>query len=316
MFTLIAIGAAAIFGLSVLGGTFYTVPQKHVGLITQFGRHSRTVSTPGLKVKIPFIQKVEELVPTALQTVEVELDTKTKDDLFVKLPIKIQFEVNNPAKFYFDNANPIQQVKDIISAETRKYTSGKEFQELYNEREEISDGVISAVKSQMDEYGIALRRIVIDEPRAPIDVQDAFNKVRASERLKDAAKNEAEADYIRRVRAAEADKDRDLLRGEGAAGYRERIFAQYAQQIESLTAHGTPREEAVAVMMAIMRLDTYREVGDKGNMIIVTPDNETGKAMADFQALSRTVVPANGNEVVQGKDQRNVAARGPKPGPA
>ena len=250
----------------------FTVPQRREALITFFGRHVRTEINPGLRVKWPWpFNVVAARVPTDLRQVNEMLDTKTIDDLFVRLPITIQYEIQDTARFYFDTNEPVKQMSIIVSASVRKYTSAKEFQDLYNERDEISSAVIDDVKSQILEYGINIRRIVVDEPTAPKDVQDSYNRVRASEREKDAAQNEAAADYIRRVKAAEADKERNILIGEGVAGFRQSIAQGYAEIRNQLIKDGVDPANAERFMEEAMRLDTIRDVGDKGNMVIVMP---------------------------------------------
>jgi regulator of protease activity HflC (stomatin/prohibitin superfamily) len=293
---MITMGIAA---LAAIKSSIYIVPQRKVGLVTQFGRHMRTDETPGLKFKAPWpIQNVAAKVSTAEQQVEEMLQTKTTDDLFVNLPIAIQFEVNNAAVFYFNKDDPVGMMSKAVSAAVREYTSGKSFQELYNERQEIRDGVLEKVADKASQFGIVINDIIIDEPQASAEVRETFDRVRRSALEKEAAKNEADANYIRTVKDAEADKERDILRGEGAAGYREKIFDQYAEQIEALEKAGTPREEAVKVMMKIMELDTWREVGGEGNsMVIVGNSDNSGADLQDFvvkaQALGQ--LPSNTN---------------------
>jgi regulator of protease activity HflC (stomatin/prohibitin superfamily) len=251
----------------------FTVPQKREALITFFGKHVRTEHRPGLHLKWPWpFNIVAARIPTDLRQVNEMLDTKTKDDLFVRLPITIQYEITDTARFYFDTDTPIEQMNKIVSASVRKYTSGKEFQELYDERDEISLAVIDDVKAQIMDYGINIRRIVVDEPSAPREVQDSFNRVRASEREKDAATNEAAADYIRSVKAAEADKQRNILIGEGVAGFRQSIAEGYADIRQNLVSKGVNPDIADRFMEEAMRLDTMRDIGEKGNMVIVMPD--------------------------------------------
>jgi regulator of protease activity HflC (stomatin/prohibitin superfamily) len=283
VFNVASYAAAGIAGAAALYSTFYTVPQRKVGLITQFGKHVKTVEEPGLKVKIPFIQQVAAKVSTAELQAEETLQTKTTDDLFVDLPIAIHFQVSNAPIFFFDKGDPVKLMKKVVSAAVREYTSGKAFQELYNERQEIRDGVLEKVASKIEEFGITINDIVIDEPQASNEVKSTFDRVRASALEKEAAKNEAAAEYIRQVKSAEADKERDILRGQGAAGYRKEIFDQYAEQIESLVDAGTPREEAVHFMETIMKLDTWREVGTDGNMLIVTDgSSKEGNELVDL----------------------------------
>ena len=261
----------------------FTVPQRREALITSFGKHVRTEHNPGLKLKYPWpFNIVTVKIPTDLRQVNETLDTKTQDDLFVRLPITIQYEVMNTGRFYFDTNNPVDQMNKIVSAAVRKYTSGKQFQALYDERDQISQAVIDDVKAEVSDYGISIRRIVVDEPHAPKEVQDSFNRVRASEREKDAAQNEADADYIRRVKAAEADKQRNILIGEGVAGFRQSIAQGYAEIRNQLVSDGVDARAAERFMEEAMRLDTIRDVGDKGNMVIVVPGDASGKAITDL----------------------------------
>jgi regulator of protease activity HflC (stomatin/prohibitin superfamily) len=262
---------------------FFTVSQRTEALITFFGKHVRTEDRPGLNVKWPWpFNIVTAKIPTDLRQVDEKLDTKTKDDLFVRLPITIQYEVTNTGRYYFDTSHPIDQMNKIVSASVRKYTSGKDFQELYTERDEISQGVIDDVRKQVLDYGINIRRIVVDEPAAPKDVQDSYNRVRASEREKDAATNEAAADYIRRVKGAEADKERNILIGQGVAGFRQSIAEGYATIRQTLVQEGVDPSVADRFMEEAMRLDTIRDVGEKGNMVIVMPQANHNTLLADM----------------------------------
>lgn len=259
----------------------YTVPQRRQALITSFGKHVYTQQFAGLKLKWPWpFNVVAVKIPTDLRQVTERLDTKTRDDLFVSLPITIQYEVQDTGRFYFDTNSPVDQMNKIVSASVRKYTSNKEFQELYNERDEISLAVILDVKDQVMEYGINIRRIVVDEPTAPKDVQESYNRVRASEREKDAAQNEADAEYIRRVRTAEADKERNILIGQGVAGFRSSIAEGYAEIRLALVEQGVDPVVAERFMEEAMRLDTIRDVGERGNMVIVVPSGANGNVQA------------------------------------
>lgn len=284
----------AIGGLLLLKSTLFTVNQKEEALITSFGKHVRTEKDPGLHMKLPWpFNTVSAKVGTDLMQVEETLATKTSDDLFVQLPIAIQYEINDTGKYHFDNREPIENMKKAVSAAVRTATSGKDFQALYSDRDEVSSHVIDNIKPTVDEYGINLRRIIIDEPTAPQEVQASYNEVRASERLKEAAKNKAEAHKIELVARAEAEKQADILRGEGKAGFRKALFDQYGEQIESLVGKGVDREEAIKVMLDTMHQDTMRDIGQQGNMVIVTPDGSgAGGRIAELQTLRPKQVPA------------------------
>lgn len=312
----VALGTAVLSGL-------YTVPQEHKGLVTRFGKHVRTNDEPGLKIKIPFIEQVDKISLQEFQEEET-LETKTTDNLFVKLPIAIHYQVSDPATYNFKKGNPVKLMKKAVAGAVREYTSGKEFQELYDERQQIKEGVIKEIAEQVSGFGIQLNDIIIDEPQASDEVKSTFDKVRSSELEKEVAKNDAEADYVRRVRAADADKERNIRIGEGVAGFREKIASGYSALRKQLVSDGVDPAAADRFMEEAMRLDTLRDIGDKGNMVIVTPDSASGQRIGELQALSGTLAKAAANdtapapqpapEVPKEEVAEKTASAGPAPG--
>lgn len=260
----------------------FIVHQRHVGLVTRFGKHIRTIENPGLHIKIPFIDKVEARISTAEKQAEETLQTKTSDDLFVDLPIAIHYEVSDSAIYWFDKGDAVKLMKKVVAAAVREYTSGKDFQELYNERQEIKDGVMDKVFDKVSQFGIQINDIVIDEPAASSQVKATFDRVRASALEKEAAVNEAAADKIRIVAKAEADKERNILIGEGVAGFREKIASGYTHLRKQMVADGIDPNSADLFMSEMMHLDTIRDVGDKGNMVIVTETGTSSKEGTDM----------------------------------
>lgn len=301
IFAYAAYGAAGLAAIKYASTCLFMVRQREEGLITAFGKHVRTEQKAGLHMKKPWpFNVVAAKVSTALQQITDELKTKTKDDVFVTLPVTIQYEVNNTGRYYFDTDKPVTQVKSIVNAALRNYASDKEFQKLYDDRDEISETVIRNIASNVEDYGIILRRIVIDEPKPAQEVENAYNRVRASEREREAARNEAEADYIKRVREAEADKERNDLIGQGVAAFRRNVFEGYADQIKKLEEAGITPDQAAEMVKDTMRLDTLRDVGQHGNLVYVVEggngDKGVGQRIADMHTFgnqSPTRTPAN-----------------------
>lgn len=304
---LTAMGLSAAWYAST---SIFTVGQQHEALITSFGKHVRTEKEPGLHLKLPWpFNTVNDKVFTGTQQVTDPLTTKTKDDLFVGIPITIQYEISDSPSYKFNNAKPIEQMKTIVSAAVRNYASDKDFQSLYDDREEISEQVIKHVGDKVAEYGITLKQIIVDEPKAPEEIVASYNKVRASERLRDAANNESEAEKIRIVKRAEAEKDAQILHGEGVAGFREKIFHNYETQIEHLVGQGISKDEAMRVMLETMHMDVLRDIGHQGNMVIVTEgSNATGNRIAELQTLKSSFGAPTGDQ-----DNRPKHAHGTQP---
>ena len=289
-FSIVLWGFGFVVMIIVATGVFYTIQQEHQGLVTRFGKHVRTNLLPGLKMKIPLIEQVVKISMQEFQEDEM-LETKTTDNLFVKLPIAIHYQVQDPATYYFKKGNAIKLMKKVVAAAVREYTSGKDFQELYDERQQIKEGVLQKVEQQVGGFGLRINDIVIDEPQASQEVKETFDRVRSSALEKDAAKNEAQADYIRTVKRAEADKQRNILIGEGVAGFREKIADGYTALRKQLILDDVDAHTADRFMEEAMRLDTLRDVGDKGNMVIVTTDGASGQRIAELQSLSQLIDP-------------------------
>lgn len=273
---------------------WYTVPQRSKGMLTRFGKYTGTPKGPGLRFKWPIIDRVHR-VSQALQQIPANLATKSSDDQFVMLPISIQFWVNDTEKYYFDTTDPDEQISDIITAEVRKYTSRKDFQALYDEREEISDDVKKGVFNDLQDYGVTIARIVIDEPQPDETTKEAYNSVKASERHLEAARNNAQAEYVRTVKIAEADAKRNELIGEGVKSFRKSISESYIETRQALLDAGVQSAAADIFMTEAMRLDTMRDVGESGNLVVMALDQTQSDPNIMPQVLAAMKAPDKGS---------------------
>lgn len=275
--------------IALIPTCFFIISQQQEGLVSRLGRYTGTPKTSGLHFKIPLIDRLDAKISKALQSIHANLDTKTTDDQFVTLPISIQFNVRDCAKYYYDNINSSQQIKDIVTAQVRKYTSCKNFQHLYDERQEISESVIDGVKQELLDYGVEVIRIIIDEPQPDLHTKQAYNDVRASERRKDAAVNDAQAAYIKTTKHAEADRERNKLIGQGIKDFRKSVAESYIETRAALIQAGVHEPTADAFMAEAMRLDTLRDVGEKGNVVVIAlNDTKDDHSMAKILAALKS----------------------------
>ncbi len=283
----IGLVTAAAFAKSMV----YSVEQQTEALITKFGKYVRTEKEPGLHFKLPApFNKLAARVPTALQTATKPINVKTSENLFVDVPVSVQWQVNDSKKYYFDNDKPVDLAMQLIDQSVRSHMSGKSFQDLYTgDRNAISDAVIADVANHVAEYGIALRRIVIDQPQASAEVKAKYESVQTSAMGAKAAENQGKITVIQETSKAEGEKQRDWLRGDGAAGYLDRLTSQRAKQIKTLVDAGMTPAEANKTMLEFVRLDTYREISANGNMVIVVPDTEAGTSIGNVQAALKAV---------------------------
>ena len=291
---------AAVLGGIALAGTAWGasmimfVKEKQEVLLESFGKYVRTEKTPGIRFKKPWpFQTVAKKVPTSLMEFEEGLATKTKDNIFVTVPIKMHLQIDDPKKFHYDSNNPIKQMMSRVAVTVKQLTSNMDFAELYQARETISEQVRKNVGTEIENlYGMKLVDVIVDEPKAPEDLQRKYNNVKGSEMERETMLNMAQAEKQRMILEAEGRKEAQRLDGEGIAAQRSAIFENYAQQFNNLAKEGLTQDMAHQVITLAMQNDTIRDAGAKGNIIIT--NGNANDILSQMQALGKTLTkPAN-----------------------
>lgn len=268
---------------------FYNVDEKEEVIIESFGKYVKTVKAAGLKGKLPWpLQSVARRVPMGIQQHVDNLKTKTKDDIFVTVPIKMHLQVTDSKKYHYNSYNPNEQVKSRVTAAMKQLISGLDFAELYQARETLSDKVREKVGKEVEElYGVSIVDVIVDEPQAPEEVQKAYNNVKASEREATAKLNNARAEKEAAILRAEGRKEELRLDGEGVAEQRNAIFKNYAEQFNALAAKGLSPDQAQQTILLAMANDTLRDAAKSGNVIISSANS--ADILAQIQALAKTL---------------------------
>lgn len=314
----IALIAGAVVG--GIGGTAWlssmimNVKEKQEVLVESFGKYVKSIKTPGLKFKAPWpFQNVAQRVSLALEERKEDLQTKTKDNIFVTLPIKMHLQVMDTQKFHYDSENPMQQVMSRVAATVKQLTSNMEFSELYQARETISDLAREKVGKEIEQlYGVKLIDVIVDEPHAPADLQAKYNNVKGSEMERQTMLNMAEAEKKRMILEAEGRKEAQRLDGEGIAAQRAAIFENYATQFNNLAKSGLTEDMAHQIITLAMQNDTIRDAAAKGNVIITNANANT--VLQDMQALGKTLTKPHHGANDDAAGIASPAAKGPKAG--
>lgn len=268
-------------------GFFFFLQEKEEVLVQSFGKYVKTVKDAGPHLIMPW-QNIAARVGMALQQVEDQLNTKTKDDIFVSIPIKMHLQVVDSKKFVYDSDKPIEQVMARVNATVKQLVSNMEFIELYKTREQISEMAREKVGKEIsDLYGVKLIDVIVDEPQADAQAKASFSGVKESERNKLAAQNNAEARKIEIIAEAEARKEALRLHGEGIAEQRNAIFQNYAEQFNNLAKKGMSPDMAHEVITLAMALDTTRDAAEKGNVILSTTN--PNELLSQLQGLGKTL---------------------------
>ncbi len=288
MFWLIVIIIAIVFLPSML----YVVKGKTAAILETFGRPHKEAIFPGLHVKLPWpITTIVSRVNLQLQEIHADVSVKTSDNAFMMLPVKVQYKASDDAlgavKAHYELESPEKQITSYVLNNVRQTASGMEMTELYANRDAVESQVQTALSEQFARFGYSIENVLVDEPQPSVEVRDAFNKVIASKRLMEAARNEAEAARIKLVGAAQAEAESKKLQGEGMAEMRTAIARGLEEAMETMKKAGLTNEVAIQFLTDTNRLDTITSAASHGNTIII--DAGSNKEYANMAALLESV---------------------------
>lgn len=273
-----------ILVLWVLFSSVFVVHGKTAGILETFGKPHDRARLAGLQFKLPWpITVVRARVKLQLQEIKADVSVKTKDNAFMTLPVKVQYRADDDpvgaVKAHYELEKPEAQITSYVLNNVRQTASGMDMVELYANRDSMESMVQTALSERFARYGYIIENVLVDEPQPSPEVRDAFNRVIASHRLKEAADNEAAASRIKLVGVAEAESKSKELQGEGMAKMREAMAKGLESAMETMTKAGLSPQEAMAFLTETNRLDTISSAAAHGNMVIV--DTRSGGDMSD-----------------------------------
>ena len=209
-----------IIALMLLKGTIYMVKQQTAVVIERLGKFHK-VSRPGLQFKIPLIDSIAGSINLKVRELPVEVETKTKDDVFVKVIVSVQFFVVDSIagiehSFYKLN-NPERQIQSYVFDSIRSEVPKMELDAVFAEKDKIAIAVKNELSETMQQFGFDFIKALVTDIDPDAKVKHAMNEINAAKRMKEAAKEEAAAAKIRVIAAAEADAESKRLVGEGIA---------------------------------------------------------------------------------------------------
>lgn len=255
------------FLLALIPSVFKTVQQNTVKIVERFGKFHRVLDT-GLNIMVPFLDKTVVTISLALQNLHEEIDAVTKDKVVVKIEANLVYNVERDLvkEFYYELSDAMRTVRDYVENYMRSHVATKTHEELLTEREEFSLFLIDSLDDILIKWGIHLVSFQVINISFPTEITDAMSKVVASQRLREAAQNEAEAQKVKVVKQAEADKEARIMLGEGIAGQRKAIIEGLKQSINDLKSiEGLDPNEVMNLVVVSQYFDTIKDVGSSNN---------------------------------------------------
>lgn len=303
---LIPIVVGGVLLLFLIIKSVIIVPEKKIYVIQRLGKFRRMAS-PGFGMIIPFIDQKSGIINMRVQQLDVDVETKTRDDVFVHLRVSVQFQVMSDKIFdaHYALDNHRHQIASYIFDDVRAEVPKMELDDVFAKKEDIAQAVRQNLADSMDDYGYSIVKALITDIDPDANVKESMNRINAAKRDKEATMERAEANKITVVKAAEADAESKRLSGEGIAQQRLEIVRGFKESVEDFqkSLKNITHEEVMQFVLLTQYFDTLNNIGQNGkNTSILIPHSPS--AMADFQQqiVNGTLIGKKLQEASEGDD--------------
>jgi regulator of protease activity HflC (stomatin/prohibitin superfamily) len=298
-FFAILLAIVAIFALSLILGSFFTVSTAQVAVITRFGKFLR-VAEPGLNWKYPYIDSVAGMVSLRVNQITLTMETKTKDNVFVTIPISVQNRVR-PEKVYdayYKLSDPVAQIKSYVEQVILGHVPGMTLDEVFASQSSIAAAVKQELDADMATFGYEIVNVLVTDIVPDAKVKSAMNDINAAQREQVAANARGEAEKILVVKKAEAESESKALQGQGIANQRKAIIEGLQVSIEQFqkVVDGASSRDVMQLVMVTQYFDTLKSIGesDKTNTLFLAHSPGAVKEVSE-QILQSMVVAERSN---------------------
>ena len=279
----------------VLRGTFYLVTQTQAVIIERLGKFHK-VSKAGFHLKIPLIDSISGNLNLRVRELPVEVETKTKDDVFVRIVVSVQFfviasEDGIKASFYELN-NPEQQIQSYVFDSIRSEVPLMELDDVFAQKEKIAIAIKNELSETMKRFGFDFIKALVTDIDPDAKVKHSMNEINAAKRMKEAAKEEAAGAKIRVVAAAEADAESKRLSGEGIAMQRIAIangLKESVQEVKQAMESDVTSKEVMNMLFLTQHYETIAKLGEHNSSTIFMPYSPNNVADLQLQIQSSLI---------------------------
>jgi regulator of protease activity HflC (stomatin/prohibitin superfamily) len=276
----------AFIVLSTILGSFFTVSTAQVAVITRFGKFLR-VADPGLNWKWPFIDTVAGRISLRVNQITLTMETKTKDNVFVTIPISVQNRVRPEKAFdaYYKLSNPTEQIQAYVEQVILGHVPGMTLDEVFANQSGIAAAVKQELDADMAGFGFEIVNVLVTDIVPDAKVKSAMNDINAAQREQVAANARGEAEKILVVKRAEAEAESKALQGQGIANQRKAIIEGLQGSIEQFhkVVEGASTSEIMQLVLVTQYFDTIKSIGesDKTNTLFLTHSAGAVKDISD-----------------------------------
>jgi regulator of protease activity HflC (stomatin/prohibitin superfamily) len=261
--------------LSLVLGSFFTVSTAQVAVITRFGKFIRAAE-PGLNWKWPIIDTVAGKVSLRVNQINLTMETKTRDNVFVTIPISVQNKVRPDKVFdaFYKLSNPVEQIQSYVEQVILGHVPGMTLDEVFASQSGIAAAVKQELDADMAAFGYEIVNVLVTDIVPDAKVKSAMNDINAAQREQVAAAARGEAEKILVVKKAEAEAESKALQGQGIANQRKAIIEGLRGSIEQFqkSIGGASTSEVMQLVLVTQYFDTIKSIGelDKTNTLFLS----------------------------------------------
>ena len=268
---------ALIIGIFVLGtilSGFFQVQTAEAVVVQRMGKF-QCVAGAGINFKMPWLDQIAGRIDLRVQQLALDVETKTKDNVFVKIPVSVQYHVlpDHVYEAFYKLANPRQQISSYVFNVILGHVPKMNLDDAFLQQSDIAVAIKQGLDDVMRTYGYAIDQALVTDIQPDDKVKAAMNEINAAQREQVAATARGEAEKILKVKQAEAEAESKALQGQGIANQRKAIIEGLKESVETFSkaVEGSTPKDVMMLVLVTQYLDTMKEIGanDKSNTILM-----------------------------------------------
>ncbi|OGL79033.1 protease [Candidatus Uhrbacteria bacterium RIFCSPHIGHO2_12_FULL_54_23] len=292
---------------------FFTVAQQTAAVVERFGKFVR-IGNPGLNVKIPWIDWVAGRMNLRVQQLDVKVETKTEDNVFIQIVASVQYYVlpDKVAVAYYKLNDPERQITSYVFDVVRAQVPNIKLDDVFSKKDDIAVAIKHQLSQVMDDFGYGIVQALVTDIDPDAKVKAAMNEINAAQRLRVAANEKGEAEKILRVKHAEAERESAALAGKGIAEQRMAIVDGLSESVDLFqkSVPGSTPQDVMTLVLMTQYFDALKDIGaNSKNSTILIPHSPG--TLNDLAAQMRDAL-VTANQVTHAHNQTKEAAPLPK----
>jgi len=266
--------------------SFFVVKQQTSAVIERFGKF-QSIRSSGLQLRIPFVDRIAGRLSLKIQQLDVLVETKTKDDVFVRMKVSVQYQIKQTQVYdaFYQLSDPVDQITSYVFDTVRAEVPKMKLDDVFERKDDIAIAIKRELQQAMEDYGFSIVKALVTDIDPDQEVKIAMNRINAAERQKLAAEYEGEAERILIVAKAKAEAESKRLQGQGIADQRREIAKGLEDSVTVLNQAGINPQEASALIVITQHYDTLQSVGENANSNLVMLPNAPNAASDMLQNM-------------------------------